>query len=112
MAKKELLIYCAIILVGFLDWLTTLIAIAFFGATETNPLLAGLTQSSIIIFSVVKMSAVTLTGLAFYKAEIQAKFSEQISPFAKRFLKSGCAITIIALTAFVANNLIAVSQVA
>jgi hypothetical protein len=56
MVKKEVLFCTTLILIGTIDWLTTIIGIVFFGATETNPLLAGLTQSNMLIFSVVKLS--------------------------------------------------------
>ena len=89
MVKKEVLFAISIILIGTLDWLTTLVGVIFFGATETNPLLASLTQTNIPLFSAIKLSAITLTGLAFYKAETKTKISSQISPFAKKFLHSG-----------------------
>ena len=69
MVKKEILFCTAIILIGTLDWLTTIVGVVFFGATETNFLLAGLTRSNMLLFSAVKLSAITLTGLVFYKAE-------------------------------------------
>ena len=68
---------------------TSVIPAGTFGATETNPLIANLTQSNMLLFSVVKLSAITLTGLIFYRAETQAKLTSKISPFAKKFLNAG-----------------------
>ena len=112
MVKKEILFCTTLILIGTLDWLTTLVGVVFFGATETNPLIAGLTQSNMLLFSAVKLSAITLTGLVFYKAETKAKIASQISPFAKKFLHSGYAICLFTLTAVVLNNFSAIIKVA
>lgn len=110
MVKKELILCSTLVFIGMLDWLTTIVAIVFFGATEANPLLTGLTQTNLMLFSLVKITAVTLTGIVFYKAQTTASISQQISPFAKKFLKSGLAITLIALTILVSNNIIVVAQ--
>jgi hypothetical protein len=110
--KKEVLFCTTLILIGTIDWLTTTIGVVFFGATETNPLLAGLTQSNMLIFSAVKLSAVILAGLVFYKAETKTKISNQVSPFAKNLLNSGYVISLFTLTALVANNITAIARVA
>jgi hypothetical protein len=112
MVKKEILFCTTIIFIGTLDWLTTIVGVAFFGATETNFLLAGLTRSNMLLFSAVKLSAITLTGLVFYKAETKAKLTSQISPMAKKFLTSGYAICLLTLTLVVANNFSEIVNVA
>jgi hypothetical protein len=108
MLKKELLFFFAIILMGFLDWLTTVIGVFFFGATEVNPLLSGLTKSSMILFSAVKLSAVVLAGFALYKAAAISRPTNNDWHFTKRFLDGGYSLTFLALTAVVANNMIVV----
>lgn len=110
MAKKELILCSTLIFIGLLDWLTTILAIVFFGATETNPLLVGMTQTNLILFSFTKISAVTLTGIVFYKALTTAKLAQQITPFTKKFLKSGYTIALVALAILVSNNLIVMAQ--
>jgi hypothetical protein len=112
MVKKEILFCTTIILIGTLDWITTLVGVLFFGATETNFLLAGLTRSNMLLFSAVKLSAIILTGLVFYKAESKAKLVSQISPLAKKFLTSGYAICLLTLSLVVANNFSAIVSVA
>jgi len=109
--KKELLLFSAIILLGFLDWLTTATGILFFGAAEANPLLSGLTKSSILLFSVVKLSAVVLIGFAFYKATVISKSRTNDWHFTRRFLYAGYSLTFLALTAVVASNMIAIFRV-
>ena len=93
---------------GFLDWLTTFIGILFFGATEVNPLFSGLTRSNMILFSAVKLSAVVIAGFSFYKAAAISSPTNNDWHFTKRFLDGGCSLTFLALTAVVANNMIAV----
>ena len=111
MLKKELLLFSAIILLGFLDWLTTATGILLFGAAEANPLLSGLTKSSILLFSVVKLSAVVLIGFAFYKATVISKSRTNDWHFTRRFLYAGYSLTFLALTAVVASNMIAIFRV-
>ena len=105
MPRKELLLCFAVILMGFLDWLTTMIGVLCFGATETNPLIAGLTQSSMLTFSAVKLSAVSLAGFAFYKAGAMGRIVGQTPCFTNRLLDSGYAVSLLVLTAFVINNI-------
>jgi hypothetical protein len=108
MLKKELLFLPAIILMGVLDWLTTVTAILFFGATETNPLFSGLTRSSMIIFSVVKLSAVILVGFTFYIAAAISRSTINHRHLTERLLNGGYSLTFLTLTVLVANNMIAV----
>ena len=107
MLKKELLFFTAITLMGILDWLTTVAGVLFFRATEINPLLSGLTQSSIVLFSVVKLSAVILAGIAFHKAAALSKPATSDWHFTSTFLNGGRSLAFLALTAVVANNMIA-----
>jgi hypothetical protein len=111
MLKKELLLFSAVILLGFLDWLTTVTGLFFYGAAEANPLLAGLTRSGIILFSVVKLSAVLLIGFAFYKATAISKSGTNDWHLTKGFLYGGYSLTFLALTAVVASNMIAILRV-
>jgi len=106
--KKELLFLSAVILMGFLDWLTTVTGVFCFGATEVNPLLSGLTRSSMILFSAVKLSTVVLVGLAFYKASAITKSATDNWQLGTRFLNGGYSLTFLALTIVVANNMITV----
>jgi hypothetical protein len=111
MLKKEPLLFSAIILLGFLDWLTTVTGVLFFGAAEANPLLSGLTESNMILFSVVKLSAIVLMGFAFYKAAVISKSRTNDWHFTKRFLYGGYSLTFLALTAVVASNMVAIFRV-
>jgi len=108
MPKKELLLFSAVILVGVLDWLTTVTGVLFFGAVEVNPLLSGLTRSSILLFSTAKIAAVVLAGLAFYKAFALIKPSKSDWRLTNGFLNGGCLFTVLVLSVVVVNNMVAV----
>ncbi|MGW8288771.1 MAG: DUF5658 family protein [Candidatus Bathyarchaeia archaeon] len=59
----------SLILMGSMDWLTTIIGIVYFGAVEGNPFLVDITQTSLLMFTVIKLSTTIIVGLLFYKAE-------------------------------------------
>jgi hypothetical protein len=103
MIKKSWLFFSMLVLVGFFDWLTTIVGVAFFGASETNPLLFGLLSLNMVLFSAVKLFAVVAGGLAFYKAVGISTILNQ--GLTKRFVDVGYLLTFIALTAVVINNL-------
>ncbi len=54
---------------GSMDWLTTIIGIVYFGAVESNPFMAGLTSTSLVTFTAVKLATTAFVALLFYKAE-------------------------------------------
>ena len=59
----------SLILMGSMDWLTTIIGIVYFGAVEGNPFLADITRTSLPAFTAIKLSTTIIVGLLFYKAE-------------------------------------------
>jgi len=109
--KKELALCFTLILIGFLDWLTTVLGLVYFGAVEVNPLFAGLTETNILAFSGVKLSVAVLVGLMFYKAYMIEGTPRINSGLEKRFIDSGCFISLIALTVVVTNNILAVVRI-
>jgi hypothetical protein len=111
MFKKELLCCFALILMGLLDWVTTVTGALCFGAVEINPLFAGLTNTNILLFSVIKLTAVVLTGLLFYKAGTIVTMVKSSSRLGKRALESGYALSLMMLTFVVTNNLITVARI-
>lgn len=106
--RKDILFLSMLIMIGLMDWLTTVVGITFFGATEANPLLAGLANSNMIVMSVIKLAAVTATGLAFYKAIGLSKGTGL--GFTKKFVNAGFSFTFIGLTAVVVSNLSVLMQ--
>ncbi len=105
MARKEIIFFSAIIILGFLDWLTTVSGVMFFGAIEANPLIAGLTQSSLMLFSGTKLAAVVITGLAFYKAIALSKPANNNWHLTNNFVSAGGIMIVLLLTLVVANNI-------
>jgi hypothetical protein len=111
MPKKEFLIFVSIMTLGTIDWLTTATGILLFGATELNPLLSGLTQTNMIVFSMVKFAAITFAGLAFYKAFCLTNQKGSDWWFIKRFLNGGYSMTFLLLTAVVGSNMSTIIRV-
>jgi len=108
MPKKEILIFTNLIIAGFLDWLTTMVGIAFFGAKELNPIMAGLTETNLVVFSALKLSAIVVAALLFFKASNMTNKQDINMAFTKKFLNAGYFTTIFALTAVALNNAVAI----
>jgi hypothetical protein len=96
---------------GFLDWLTTVLGVLYFGAVEINPLFAGIIDSNILVYSGIKLSIAVLIGFLFYKGYAIEKKPGINSHLGKLFLSSGYFASLMALTVVVANNIIAVTGV-
>ena len=54
---------------GTMDCLTTVVGTFFFGARELNPLIAGLVNSNLLAFVVVKLMVTVYVGVIFVLAE-------------------------------------------
>jgi ABC-type phosphate/phosphonate transport system permease subunit len=108
MPKKEILIFTSLIVAGFFDWLTTMVGIAFFGAKELNPLMAGLTQTNLIAFSALKLAAIVIVALLFFKASNMTTKQNIDMAFTKKFLNLGYFTTFFGLTAVALNNTVAI----
>ena len=107
MPKNPRLIFTTLIIAGFLDWLTTMVGIAFFGANELNPLMAGLTQTNLVAFSALKLTVIGVVALLFFKASnMTAKQNIDMS-FTKKFLNAGYFTTFFALTTVALTNAVA-----
>jgi len=111
MPRKEITFFFAIVFLGVLDWLTTVSGVLFFGASEVNPLLTGLTQTNLLLFSIAKLFAVLLAGFAFYKAGALIRISKADWHFTNMFLNGSCSMTVLALTAIVTSNMVAILKV-
>jgi hypothetical protein len=98
------------LLMGFLDLVITIVGMVFFGAVEVNPLLSGLTQTSILFLVGIKSSAVLFTGFLFYKGASIAELSVGASSLGIRFLEFGYFASLTFLTIVVANNIVTIFQ--
>jgi hypothetical protein len=103
-----------LVLMGTMDWLTTIIGIVYFGAVESNPFMAGLTSTSLGAFTAVKLTTTALVALLFYKAEKTLLVTEDKTRHSFTITRIVLRITYIIATAFllaaVVNNLIIVAQ--
>ena len=59
----------ALMLMGSMDWLTTIVGITYFGAVEANPVIANIASQSLPAFTAVKLLTTLMVGLIFYQAE-------------------------------------------
>ena len=104
--------FCSVlILMGSIDWLTSIVGIMCFGAVEVNPVFAAFTQMNILAFSVVKLLTVVLIGVLFYKAGLFKEASSGCSSFSGRVLDSGYFASLALLSFVVTNNAIAIARV-
>ena len=111
MLSKKRFFFLAIILLGFLDWLTTIIGIASNGAIEINPLLSGLTKSNLLIFTLAKLMGVIFAGLAFYKAEALSKPVINQALITRNFLNIMFLVTCVILVTVVTSNILTIAKV-
>lgn len=58
-----------LVLMGSMDCLTTVVGTLFFGTHELNPLIAGLVNSNLPAFVVIKLAVTVFVGLLFVLAE-------------------------------------------
>jgi len=105
--------YLSFILMGSMDWLTTIIGIAYFGAIESHPFLAEITRTSLPAFTAIKLSTTIIVGLLFYKAEktllrVQDKNSRSFR-FTRIILRGAYMTATVLLLIAVLNNLIVVA---
>lgn len=99
---------------GYLDWLTTIIGIAYFGAVELNPLFADLTRTNLVAFTAVKLTTTIFLGLLAYLGErmLQRLKDENSTSFlcTRIILIGGYLIATTVLLATILNNLIVVAK--
>jgi hypothetical protein len=102
------------ILMGSMDWLTTIIGIVYFGAVEGNPFLAEIARISLPAFTAIKLSTTIVVGLLFYKAEkilLRTQDKNSLSFRCTRIILRGAYLTAtVFLLIAVLNNLIVVAR--
>ena len=102
----------SLILMGSMDWLTTIIGIVYFGAVESNPFMAGLTSTNLVAFTAVKLTTTMFVALLFYKAEKTLLLVPDKTSHAFRLtrivLRASYIVATALLLAAVVNNLLVV----
>jgi len=103
-----------LILMGSMDWLTTIVGIVYFGAVEGNPFIADLTRTNLLAFSELKLGTALIIGFMFYQAEkILNRDADRKSRSFKRMqyvLRGTCIACIAFLMVVVANNVLIVAN--
>jgi len=110
MLKKGPFFCLTLVLFGLLDLATTLVGVTCFGAVEGNPLLASITATNPLVFSGIKLLAVTLTGFMFCRAGNAEEASRSNLQLGNRFLQFTYSFSLVFLTTVVTNNLIVVAK--
>jgi hypothetical protein len=103
-----------LVLMGYMDWLTTIIGIAYFGAVEVNPLFADITRTNLVAFTAIKLMTTLFVGLFYYLGErmlLRLKDTKSKSFLCARIILRGgyVVITVILLSA-VLNNIIVIGK--
>ena len=101
-------------LMGSMDCLTTVIGVLYFGAIESNPLIAGVASYSLPAFVVLKMTATVFSCLIFIQAEkilmqSKDKSSSSISR-TQTLLKVARGAVVAFLFVVVANNVLVLAS--
>jgi hypothetical protein len=98
--------FCLVLVTfGLLDWLTSVIGITFFGAGEKNPLLTSAAEINIMVFSGVKLAAVILVGILFYKAGKIQNIARNNFCIESPFLLLTYSLSLFTLVTAVTNNI-------
>jgi hypothetical protein len=78
------------------------------GGNELNPVLSGLTKSSILVFIVAKLTAVALAGFTAYVATDIRKNPKNNWRFTSKFVNGGISFTVLTLNVVVVNNMMVI----
>jgi hypothetical protein len=105
-----------LVLMGSLDWLTTIVGIICFGAVEGNPFLAGLANTNLPAFTAIKLGTAFFVGFLFYQADKTLNQTENKSSkgfvLTRHVLKGAYLASVIFLLFAVLNNVLSVVNAA
>jgi hypothetical protein len=103
-----------LVLMGYMDWLTTIIGIAYFGAVEVNPFFADITRTNLVAFTAIKLMTTIFVGLLYYLGErmlLRLKDKKSKSFLCARIiLRGGFVVITVILLSTVLNNLIVIGK--
>ena len=110
MLKRKVIPCFLLILMGFIDCLTTVVGVLYSGAKELNPLMAGIVSTSIGAFLVIKIASTLLIAFTYFLANRTLKKTPNKSSksfkYSSKFLKVAYAGIIVFMVIVVANNLL------
>ncbi len=103
-----------LVLMGSLDCLTTVIGIAYFGAVEVNPFLAGVASKSLMSFVFLKLATTVFVCFIFVQAEKILMKTENKNTKAFSYTRTLLKITYLGVILFLAvvvtNNIIVLTR--
>ena len=104
-----------LILMGYMDWLTTIIGIFYFGAVEANPFFVEMTRTNLVAFTAVKLMTTIFVGLLYYLGErmlLRLKDRKSGSFLCARIiLRAGFVVTTVILLSAILNNIIVIGRI-
>ncbi len=103
-----------LVLMGFMDCLTTVIGMLYFGAVELNPLIVGMVSTNLSAFVILKLITTVSICLLFMQTEkiLMKTSNKTIKAFnyTSKLLKVGYIGIIAFLVIVVANNLAVIAS--
>lgn len=103
------------IIMGSLDWLTTIMGIFYVGAVEANPFLTDIAGTNLLAFTAIKLFTTASVGFLFYKAEKNLIQTQNRTTRSFRYMQLLIRGSYIAATTFllvaVLNNLLVLAEV-
>lgn len=99
----------ALVLMGTLDLLTTVIGISHCGAIEANPVLSSTAMTNLPLFTTIKLVTTLVVGVLFYQAQKNLQSMQNKERMSFKLTKVTVRIAYVAMLAFlslvVLNNL-------
>jgi hypothetical protein len=109
MKRIEVILSVVLVLMGTIDCVTTVIGVMFSGASEANPIMAGIVSSNIDAFMVIKIVATALIAFTYlYASKLLMKSANKAAAsfkVSRNLLNIGYIGIIGFLFVVVANNL-------
>ena len=103
-----------LVLMGYMDWLTTMIGIVYFGAVEVNPFFADIVRTNLAAFTAIKLTTTIFVGLLYYVGDrmlMRLKDKKSKSFLCARLaLRAGYVIITAVLLSAIVNNLIVIGK--
>ena len=110
MLKAQIIPSILLIIMGCIDCITTVIGILFHGATELNPLMAGIVSTNIGAFLIVKLAATMIAASSFVIANktLMSTQNKGTRTFivSSKLIKIASVGLLVFLAIVVANNLL------
>jgi len=103
-----------LVLMGYMDWLTTMIGIVYFGAVEVNPFFVDIARTNLVAFTAIKLTTTIFVGVLYYVGDrmlMRLKDKESKSfLFARVTLRAGYVVITAVLLSAIVNNIIVIGK--